>query len=177
MSEMLYVPVGEQEKAKKMGALFQRKSFFKENSRSYYIVSDSLSEEKEALVQSTYGEESVRERNAAKQLLSKWASVLKSGDKFDILRMAKDCGLPKDSELMGKLLLRLAERGEGLYPVSWEHFREFVPEFDQSFGIERYLRLHRDYHLEGDMANAIKLSEMPVLDKYFLYFIYEITDI
>ena len=51
-----------------------------------------------------------------------------------------------------------------------------IPSFDDEFGVDRYLKLHREYNLQGNMVEAISLSNMPNIDKYFLYFVYEINE-
>lgn len=171
---MLYVPVCGQTIAREMGARFVRKSFFSKES-GYFFIPSGLCEEKASYLRKAYGVESYDAKQRESKLLSEWRDVIKNKDKFECLRMAKTFGFPKDDSVMESLLLKLNDRREGEYPVSWEHLREYIPSFDEEFGVERYSFLHREYDLQGDMERAIKESSMPSLDKAYLMFAYEIN--
>lgn len=171
----LYVPIGEQKRAIQMGALFQRKQFFSSNPPIFF-VSDGLNDQQQRQLSLAYGEQSARARMEASAILSEWKAVLLHGNHFDILTMAKRVGFPKDDKLMEQFFLKIKDTSKGDYPVSWEHLRAYIPSFDETFGKDRYLALHRDYDLKGDLVQAISQSDMPKLDKYFLYFVYEIQD-
>jgi hypothetical protein len=174
----LYVPLGKQVDAIEKGAKFQRKSFFDSSVTStFYIDIDSSNENNNRLLSVTYGKDSKIAKEKEKNILLEWRYLIKHGDNFACLRMAKLNGFPKDDDLMADLFLKFrCYKSRGDYPVSWEHLREYVPSFDEKFGVDRYLKLHRDYALEGDMVSAINLSNMPMIDKYFLYFVYEICE-
>lgn len=175
MEHLLYVPICSQELAISLGASYKRKSFSKEI-KGYFFIEEELDENKTKQLSSLYGIESYEAKQQEKKLLSKWKTTIASKCNFDCLKMAKDYGLPKDEQVMESLFIKLRDRSKGDYPVSWEHLREYLPSFDDEFGIERYLDLHRIHNLQGDMEDAIKNSNMSSLDKNFLYFVYEIDN-
>lgn len=173
--ELLYVPVCCQGTARYFNAKFKRKSFTN-NTKGYFFIPSDINEEQYNILSTTYGKNSYKAKEKEKEILETWKKVIQTQENFDCLRMAKQYGFPKDEKIMESLFLKLKKRGNGDYPISWEHLREYLPEFDNDFGVDRYLELHRKYNLQGDMSQAIRTSNMPNIDKYFLYFVYEISD-
>lgn len=173
--ELLYVPVCSQQNAIDMLATFKRKSLT-QNTKGCFLIPKDIDEEKAKSLSLKYGQESYKAKQKEKELLIEWKKVIAEKDNFECLRMAKKYGFPKDEKVMESLFLKLKDRSKGDYPVSWEHLREYIPSFDDEFGVDRYLKLHREYNLQGNMVEAISLSNMPNIDKYFLYFVYEINE-
>lgn len=174
--QLLYVPVCHQNKVvKDMGAKFKRKSL-SNNTNGYFFVPNTIDEEKSKQLLANYGRESYEAKQKEKNLLLEWKKTILENDNFECLRMAKKYGFPKDEKVMESLFLKFNDRNKENYPISWEHLREYIPSFDEEFGVDRYLELHRKYNLQGDMVEAISKSNMSTIDKYFLYFVYEINE-
>lgn len=171
----LYVPVGKQRDAFKNGAIFVRKSIFDSKSKSHFEVGEYTSDEDASVLIEKFGENSVHEREKAKAIAKEWIKQLKKNN-FDCLLFAKENGLPKEEPTMEKLFLKFMNRSGGDYPIHWEDLCLYLPEFKEHFGQDRYLSLHKQYDLCGDMVEAIKNSGMSNLDKYFLYFVYETSE-
>lgn len=106
--------------------------------------------------------------------MNDFQAYLENTSNLQILYNLKRTGFPKDEEEQRLLFKKLKVKRNGDYPVSWEHLREFLPDIDNDFGVDRYVELHRFYDLKGDMEVAIKESSMPEVDKEYLYFVYEI---
>lgn len=106
--------------------------------------------------------------------MDNYKNFIKNTSNLLILHNLKTTGFPTDPEEQILLFKKFNIKDNGDYPISWEHIREFLPNFDDEFGVDRYLELHRKYNLQGDMEQAIKESKMPELDKEYLYFVYEI---
>lgn len=174
--EILYIPVGEQDFAVSQGVMFKRKSFFDKDSSSYFASSPSLSENQLLLLSKQYGKASKDAWEKEEYIKQMWRKVLSTGNNFDCLLFAKENGIPKEEKSLENLFLKFKDRTNGDYPVSWEHVCEYIPEFEESYGYEKFLQLHRQYDIDGDVVESISRSNMKNSDKYFLYFVYEINE-
>lgn len=171
----LYVPVGKQRDALKNGAILVRKSIFDSKSKSHFEIGEYTNDENARILAENFGENSVHEREKAKEIARQWIEKIKESN-FNCLLFAKENGLPKEETTMEKLLLKFMNRSSGDYPIHWEDLCLYLPEFKENFGQDRYLSLHKQYDLCGDIVEAIKNSGMGNLDKYFLYFVYETSE-
>lgn len=106
--------------------------------------------------------------------MNDFQEYLEHTSNLQILYNLKRTGFPKNQEEQRLLFKKFKVKKNGDYPISWEHLREFLPDIDTDFGVDRYLELHRKYNLQGDMEVAIEESSMSELDKEYLYFVYEI---
>ena len=176
MEERLYIPVGEQDFARNKGVMFRRKRFFDNNSCSYFFISPSLDENKTKMLSEMYGQASKEAKEKEELLLKQWVNIIQNGDNFDCLRFSKKHGLPKNEKVLEKLFLKFMNRKNGDYPVSWEHACSYIPGFEESYGYNKFLELHREYDISGNVVESISNSKMKNIDKYFLYFVYEINE-
>lgn len=101
-------------------------------------------------------------------------NFIRAADNFTLLEALKAGKLSLIDDVMILVFRQFRKNNsECDYTVVWTHLCQYLPAFNNLFGRERYLLLHQTHNLCGKMEKSIPKSEMKLVEKEFLYFVYE----